>query len=196
MLPVVEVAAITAFSPEQTKSDKDTSPTSQAGTANPPLQKEQISTHNSDPALIRSTSRTEILNEPWLLYDEALKFSTDDGTITERTFIPTVTNITALAPADDEETEPELLRIRTCTEAPAEVDNTETHSQSPPERRLQRQLDHLTDAQFEQLFSKLSKILYKDEEDWEAREQPDLLQEILNHPSEFFNEDGQLFCAT
>jgi hypothetical protein len=57
-------------------------------------------------------------------------------------------------------------------------------------------LDHLTDSHFEQLFSKLSKILYKDEEDWEAREQPDLLQEILSHPSEFFNEDGKLFCAT
>jgi hypothetical protein len=89
MLPVAEVAAVAAFSPEKMKCEEHTPPTDQAGAVNPPLPTEQVSTHNSDPALTRSTSRTEILNERWLLFDKALKFRTDDGAITERTLTPT-----------------------------------------------------------------------------------------------------------
>jgi hypothetical protein len=149
----------------------------------------------------------ELSSEAWLLYDESLKFSTDDVSLPEEaltgageaTGTDSVQDRISLDGAEPSSPAPhQTKRLQSEREVrEEEAFPVEGPPPSPPELRLQRQLDCLTDEQLERLFSKLSKILYKDDEDWGACEQPQrLLQEILMHPQEFFDKDGKLFCAT
>jgi hypothetical protein len=160
-----------------------------------------------DPSGVRPASPAPQSSEAWLLYDESLKFSTDDASISEKALTAAdgaagndagpgspharedILACTPLRPTKQTQSDTAALEVEDILEASSPL--------SPPEIRLQRQLDCLTDEQLERLFSKLSKILYKDDEDWGACEQPErLLEEILMHPEEFFDKDGKLFCAT
>lgn len=204
-LPVVEVHVESEPVLPQVQGRKDSCVTNDRDTAPTHL----VVGQNADQdelSLVPPASPTELSSEAWLLYDESLKFSTDDASVSEKALTATgqtgtdaVQDRISLDGAELSSPASHLTKRLQSERKVREVEERPIDAPplSPPELRLQRQLDCLTDEQLERLFSKLSKILYKDDEDWGACEQPErLLQEILMHPEEFFDKDGKLFCAT